>query len=113
MNETSKQIAKILMGGGNFDLKTKLFNHFYCVRRAAVYTSLCIAALFASMLAGCKGQTNQTPHTGIYICDSPWAECYHTDYDCEGLQQCGSVIREVTEAEARKMGRRPCGYCRK
>lgn len=112
MNQAYKQILKNLIGGGNFEV-VRLLSHSYCVRRAAVYTSLCIAALFACMLASCKGQTNQTPHTGIYICDSPWAQCYHTDYDCEGLQQCGSVIREVTEAEAQKMGRRPCGYCMK
>jgi len=47
----------------------------------------------------------------VYICDSPWAECYHRYSDCEGLELCNRSIKEITLNQAQKMGRRPCGFC--
>jgi len=97
---------------------------------AKVFTYL----LFAVVLMGCnlttqKAQTTQeTPVTQeaapitpvevdnspkVYICDSPWAECYHRYTDCEGLELCNRSIIEITLNQAQKMGRRPCGYCAK
>lgn len=48
----------------------------------------------------------------VYVCTGSWAKCYHNKKDCDGLQNCGGVIKEVTMEEAKKMGRsKPCGYC--
>jgi len=83
--------------------------------------------LFAVVLMGCnqttqKAQTKQEAAPApvevdnspkVYICDSPWAECYHQYRNCEGLENCGRTIKEITLNQAQKMGRRPCGYCAK
>ena len=48
----------------------------------------------------------------VYICTGGWAKCYHLDRNCEGLNQCGGTIKQVTLEEAKKMDRgKPCGYC--
>jgi len=49
----------------------------------------------------------------VYICTGGWAECYHIDRNCEGLENCSGSIREITITEAQKIGRRPCGFCSK
>lgn len=49
----------------------------------------------------------------VYICQGSWSECYHKTKDCEGLERCTTNLREITLEEAKKMGRRPCGYCYK
>lgn len=48
----------------------------------------------------------------VYVCTGGWAKCYHYDRKCEGLNQCGGTIKEVSLEDAKKMGRsKPCGYC--
>ena len=66
--------------------------------------------LLLILLFVCSAHTEQ-PET-VYVCTGGWAKCYHYKKDCEGLQNCGGTIKEITLEEAKKMGRgKPCGYC--
>lgn len=47
----------------------------------------------------------------VFICTGPQSECYHKSSDCRGLKKCSKSIKSVSLAEAKKMHRRPCGYC--
>ena len=47
----------------------------------------------------------------VYICQGSMSECYHKTKDCKGLERCSTDIKEITLEQAKKMGRRPCGYC--
>ena len=49
----------------------------------------------------------------VFICMGSMSECYHKNKDCKGLEKCSTKIKEVTLEQAKKMGRRPCGYCYK
>ena len=56
----------------------------------------------------------QTPslYRTVWICNSPKADVYHLDGDCEGLNSCRHGIIEVSEEEARdSYGRRLCRIC--
>lgn len=65
--------------------------------------------LILSFLFAINTTTNEKK---VYVCTGGWAKCYHYKKDCEGLQNCGGTIKEITLEEAKKMGRgKPCGYC--
>lgn len=65
--------------------------------------------LILSLLFTINTNTNEKT---VYVCTGGWAKCYHYKKDCEGLQNCGGTIKEITLEEAMKMGRsKPCGYC--
>ena len=49
----------------------------------------------------------------VFICTGPKSECYHKTRSCRGLKSCSKEIKEVTLAEAKRMNRRPCGFCYK
>lgn len=44
----------------------------------------------------------------VWICDSQTATKYHFDKDCNGLQKCTHVIKEVTLDAAKERGLTPC-----
>lgn len=47
----------------------------------------------------------------VYICDSPYAACYHRTDSCEGLDLCNHEVRRVPLRDAQKQGKRPCKIC--
>ena len=68
-----------------------------------------IGLLLTSCSCGSKGDDDGPGE--VYICTGLYAEAYHYDRQCMGLQQCGSPIEFVSLEKAEKMGRHPCGFC--
>lgn len=66
-----------------------------------------------SLLAGNSEQNEQTQpqEVMVYICDSPWAECYHKTKDCEGLDMCTHKIDSMPISKAKQHYYRPCRFC--
>ena len=49
----------------------------------------------------------------VYICRSPGAYAYHTNY-CQGLRNCNHRVDTVSVDAAYKLGfKKYCGYCSK
>lgn len=46
----------------------------------------------------------------VKICLSGSSYAYHA-YVCQGLRKCKVSVKEVSLQEAKKMGRKACGYC--
>jgi len=46
----------------------------------------------------------------VILCKSDNAYAYHNS-KCLGLSKCDAEIEEVTQEEAIKNGRKPCGFC--
>jgi hypothetical protein len=44
----------------------------------------------------------------VYICKGPSSKVYHKSERCKGLSNCSTQIYNVSEDEAKKMGRRKC-----
>jgi hypothetical protein len=47
----------------------------------------------------------------VYICTGGFAYAYHSDENCEGLNNCSEDIIEITEEDAQDKGYIPCHYC--
>lgn len=47
----------------------------------------------------------------VYICTGQYAKAYHRSSKCSGLGNCKANIKQISLAEAKKMGRTPCGKC--
>lgn len=47
----------------------------------------------------------------VYICTGETSTKYHSNSDCKGLYRCSGEIEEVSEEEAKDMGRTPCKIC--
>lgn len=48
--------------------------------------------------------------TTVFVCVSPSAEVYHYKEDCRGIKKCTHEVKKVSLDEAKKMGRRMCGF---
>lgn len=46
----------------------------------------------------------------VFICNSPQAKVYHFSKTCRGINSCTHDIKEITEADAKSLGRRICGF---
>ena len=46
----------------------------------------------------------------VYVCQSQGSKTYHNKM-CSGLSRCTKGIKQVSNYEAQKMGKRECGYC--
>ena len=46
----------------------------------------------------------------VYICQSSNAYAYHS-HTCRGLRNCRHRVEQISLAEAKGLGKRPCGYC--
>lgn len=49
----------------------------------------------------------------VFVCTGPTAYACHLIQDCDGLQKCNGTIKRITVKEAKKQGRKLCGYCRR
>jgi hypothetical protein len=58
--------------------------------------------LFASLV--------QAQKTTVLICISKTAHAYHKSM-CRGLDRCTHSIKELTELEAKRLGKDPCDFC--
>ena len=47
----------------------------------------------------------------VYICTGGSSTRYHSTKHCKGLGNCRGTIREVSEDQAKRMGRTPCKIC--
>ena len=47
----------------------------------------------------------------VYVCMGGFARRYHRSESCEGLRNCGGVIKPMTKEEAQKMAKTPCHIC--
>ena len=55
---------------------------------------------------------NKGAESKVWICTGSSAYAYHCDKNCRGLNRCGSEIKKVTLAQAKKMGRtKKCKIC--
>jgi hypothetical protein len=46
----------------------------------------------------------------VYICKGPLSKAYHMNRTCHGLDKCSTKIYKVALENAKKMGRKVCGY---
>lgn len=46
-----------------------------------------------------------------YVCTGATSKVYHASKKCKGLTNCKHEIKEITESEAKLMGRTPCKLC--
>lgn len=100
-----------LIGGGKFLIFNYLRHNFLQGQSCA---KVRVAALAAFLMAGIGAHAAEPQDTAkVYVCTGSASYAYHTNHNCEGLQQCNATIRETTAKEARKQGRKYCGYCRK
>lgn len=48
---------------------------------------------------------------GVYVCMGGFARRYHKTESCEGLRNCGGIIKKMTKEEAQSMFKTPCHVC--
>lgn len=48
--------------------------------------------------------------SNVYVCQSKSSKTYHKKM-CSGLSKCTKGIKQVSNYEAQRMGKRECGYC--
>ncbi len=53
------------------------------------------------------------PKPAAYVCQGSNSYAYHASTKCEGLDYCTRDVKKMTEAQAQKLGRRPCRRCHK
>lgn len=71
--------------------------------------SVCLVALFVSIYA----QAQEPADTAkVYVCTGSASYAYHTHRGCPGLNKCTATIKTMTVKDAKKEGRKFCGYCR-
>ena len=66
--------------------------------------------LVLTLLAVGCGKKDVEDCDTVFICTGRYSRCFHASENCEGLDNCGGVIREIRRADVQKF-RRPCGYC--
>lgn len=47
----------------------------------------------------------------VWICTGAYATKYHCDRECEGLNMCGSTIKQIPLEDAEAQGRTECRWC--
>lgn len=99
-----------IFGGGNF--LTSNTNRTQYSRRAATIAMAVVAAFLASMPVSAQ-RPEPKDTDSVYVCTGSAAYAYHTRQECQGLQRCTATIKHTTVKEARREGRKFCGYCRK
>ena len=50
-------------------------------------------------------------HDGLYVCIGGFVRRYHKTEPCEGLRNCGGIIKKMTKEEAQSMFKTPCHVC--
>lgn len=79
-----------------------------------LYVAVTLVMLMLPSLGGhAIGTECDVRERTVYICDSSSAERYHKTKDCRGLRNCRHGIKEITLAEAERLGRTPCKICYK
>ena len=53
----------------------------------------------------------EAAHT-VFICDNRESKLYHRYTNCEELEKCTAVVKDITLSDAETMGRTECGKCR-
>lgn len=46
----------------------------------------------------------------VYICNGANSKAYHYSPNCKGLQRCSKETEKITLEDAKKKGRKLCGY---
>ena len=59
------------------------------------------------------GSATAKKNPKVFICTGKTAKAYHIYRNCEGLSNCGAVIKQVKLEDAVKRGRHLCGYCKR
>lgn len=65
--------------------------------------------VLASLLA-LIGRSELPKNKEVYICSSPNGKKFHYSESCKGLQTCTYNIEKVMLADAKKAGKKRCGY---
>lgn len=63
------------------------------------------------LLALLLTQPHPKPKPAAYLCQGSNSYAYHSTTHCEGLAWCTTDTKKMTEAQAKKLGRYPCGRC--
>ena len=70
--------------------------------------------LIAALVLLCGSATAKIKKsTKVYICTGKTANAYHTNPNCEGLDNCKGEIKQIKMKEAIKQGRHFCNFCKK
>lgn len=107
------------IGGGNFrSLTSEKHNTVkgscaHTMRMAALVAFLGIASTLMAHSAVEPASAEPQDTAKVYVCTGSAAYAYHTHRDCRGLNRCTATIRQITVKEAKKQGRKFCGYCRR
>ena len=54
-------------------------------------------------------QPHPKTRPAAFVCTGSASYAYHATTRCEGLAWCTRDIKKLTEAQAKKLGRKPCG----
>ena len=69
-----------------------------------------IIIVLTVMLVGAMAYSSNMTTTYVYVCNGPSSKAYHYSPNCKGLQKCSKQIVKITLDEAKKKGRKLCGY---
>lgn len=102
-------IKQLIGGGKNYVIN--FLGHNY---QGQLCAAVRVAALAAFLMIGTTIHASEPQDTTkVFICTGSAAYAYHTHRSCPGLNRCTATIRETTVKEAKKEGRKFCGYCRR
>lgn len=51
------------------------------------------------------------PTETVYVCMSKTSYAYHSSDTCKGLNRCSHEVKQMSAAEAEKLGKRACQKC--
>lgn len=84
--------------------------------KAFLLNKLFVFLLLILLIPSCKNSKTENDIEGdeiVYICTGRLSKAYHIDEDCKGLKRCSGEIRPITKAEAKKIDRHFCNFCKK
>jgi hypothetical protein len=64
----------------------------------------------ATLTSSAAIYTTSTPYQDVYICNSKNGKKYHYSKSCRGLSACKATIKELSLADAKKIGKTICGW---
>lgn len=74
-------------------------------------TLILLIALLFTGISSVDVECKAAEQSKVYVVMSSSAYSYHKTQSCRAVKNAKHTVKEVTLAEAKKMGRKPCGIC--
>lgn len=59
----------------------------------------------------CKSQKSYGTSNQVFLCDSPSSKTYHSKQSCGGLSRCTHETKNMSETDAKHIGKSSCAKC--